>query len=209
MIPSTVSLALLMTHRLLIGRNATKPRSGQPVPSQVQERVQYSRVPAGRLGTWWTIATENYERSGLHDTPWMSGHGLLSGRPQVRVLPGARESAGRCGFQVAIALRSREGWTTRLPLGHSPLTGLVRAGRVDRRAGRLWVRHREGPRWRPWGSERSPRRRVVATHGHPAAALVTDPAFGGTVVHQPPAHSGTRLCLGWWSAGGPPSVVPG
>jgi hypothetical protein len=60
----------------------------------VQYQVQYPSGTGGRRVTGWTIywvddLADGNQLSGLQPTPWTIGHGLLSGRPQVRVLPGA------------------------------------------------------------------------------------------------------------------------
>src|SRR5829696_9019843 len=60
------------------------------VDSQVQEQVQYSSGTNGLGGTGWTIPPIRTQLSGLLYASWTVGDCLLSGRPQVRVLPGAR-----------------------------------------------------------------------------------------------------------------------
>ena len=63
--------------------------------AQVQPQAQCVSRPGGLEGTRWTISPTRTSSAGLRWTPWTIGHGLLSGRPQVRVLPGARESPGK------------------------------------------------------------------------------------------------------------------
>jgi hypothetical protein len=72
------------------------------------------------LWTWRHLVDDPTELdllSGFQPTAWTIGHGLLSGRPQVRVLPGARESAGSgaTGFAGRGTIRcSTPRWYTRL-----------------------------------------------------------------------------------------------
>jgi hypothetical protein len=51
-----------------------------------------------RWTQWHTVddLADSNQLSGLQWTPWTCGHGLLSGRPQVRVLPGALRPGVSC-----------------------------------------------------------------------------------------------------------------
>lgn len=83
---------LLLTLGSAFHRSAAPCRFSGAGPGAIVQRNPWTERH------WVDDLADGNQLSGLESTPWTSGHGLLSGRPQVRVLPGARESAGRGRF---------------------------------------------------------------------------------------------------------------
>jgi hypothetical protein len=119
--------------------------------AQVLTQEPNSRARDEPDGTSWAVPATESHVTGLEATWWTARPSLLSGRPQVRVLPGARESAGQTGYSAGPAgarvtneVRNLGRYTSRPPRSATTAdVGEVRPRRTPRAS--LSRRHRRSP----------------------------------------------------------------
>jgi hypothetical protein len=77
---------------------ASRPVTADHDKAQVLTQEPNSRARDEPDGTSWTVLAKEPHVTGLDTSCWTGRPSLLSGRPQVRVLPGAPH--GRCGISL-------------------------------------------------------------------------------------------------------------